>query len=833
MSGRNVIVVGGLLLIGTAGGCKREPNAQPTGYVAAQVITNEAQTIGGRAAEGRIGDLVLENDHARFILQAAGSARVFGLFGGSLLDADLRHDSIEEGNDQLTEAISLVDFYVSTADTVEVIADGSDNHRAVVRVSGPAVPFPMLPPQILDVFSVPQDLQFDMSTDYVIYPHLSALEIVTTVTSRQDDLPVFQTGEVLMASGDQEAFSTANDPAASFATTGSGVSYAYGPAEGDGDSLAISGVVIAIAPGDRTLNDGDSFTVRRWFTVGSGSAASALEPLYETRNLKTGRLHGTVADESGAPATDATVVVADAEDNTVTTLQPDASGAYSGVVLPGDYSVYTTAPARLPSAPLSIAITKNTDVTADFSLTTPGQLSVTITDAVGGGSVPVRISMFGPSGRLLGYAPTGAGTYDVVPGTYQVVASRGVEYTAFVANDVVVTAGETTNLVGTIERVVDTTGWISADFHLHQEFSPDSQVYMPDRLATLVGEGVEWGVSTDHDFMTDYRPWIQDLGLENDLFSSIGVETSTFILGHFNSWPRGVNADTRGHGAPTWFNLPPSDLFTEVRQNLDVEGVVQVNHPRMSNSYFDAIQFDTATGLANADPTELGFAAGTDMLVLDFDAIEAFNGKRVDDLFGNADQQGAIFDWFALLNLGYRFTLTGNSDSHSTTQEVGYPRNFVQSSTDDPAALDEVELSTAVREHRSIVSGGPFITVDVRPEGQGTPGAEVGGELALPGGAQNVDVAVRIQAPPWMDVARIQIYQNSSTPVQTVNVPASLNVVRYDDVITMPVSQDSWFVVYVEGDVDMSPVLPGEKPMSFSNPIWVDLGADGFTPPGL
>ena len=143
MSGRNIIVLGGLLLGFGTFACKNEASPQPTGYVAARVITNVDQTVGGRAAEGRIGDLMLENDHARFIVQAQGSARVFGLFGGTLLDADLRRESVEAGNDQLTEVLSLVDFYVSTAEQVEVIADGSDNKRAIVRVSGPAVPFPM------------------------------------------------------------------------------------------------------------------------------------------------------------------------------------------------------------------------------------------------------------------------------------------------------------------------------------------------------------------------------------------------------------------------------------------------------------------------------------------------------------------------------------------------------------------------------------------------------------------------------------------------------------------------------------------------------------------
>ena len=52
-----------------------------------------------------------------------------------------------------------------------------------------------------------------------------------------------------------------------------------------------------------------------------------------------------------------------------------------------------------------------------------------------------------------------------------------------------------------------------------------------------------------------------------------------------------------------------------------------------------------------------------------------------------------VDDWFTLLNLGYRFTALGNSDTHGTTKtESGCPRNYVYISGDDPLLVD-IEIS--------------------------------------------------------------------------------------------------------------------------------------------
>ena len=93
----------------------------------------------------------------------------------------------------------------------------------------------------------------------------------------------------------------------------------------------------------------------------------------------TGRILGTLTDQSGAAVSGATVVVTDVQRGTARTLTTDESGAYVAADLqPGTYKIHVEAKGfkalERPSVPIEVA----TDVRADFTLQ-PGQVSETIT----------------------------------------------------------------------------------------------------------------------------------------------------------------------------------------------------------------------------------------------------------------------------------------------------------------------------------------------------------------------------------------------------------------------------------------------------------------------
>src|SRR5579883_3501967 len=83
------------LLIISVGSCQSEPAG---GMVQAFRVTDRAQLIGGGPrALGEVGDFMLTNDLIRVVVQNKGFSRGFGVYGGSIIDADLRRPD-EQGH---------------------------------------------------------------------------------------------------------------------------------------------------------------------------------------------------------------------------------------------------------------------------------------------------------------------------------------------------------------------------------------------------------------------------------------------------------------------------------------------------------------------------------------------------------------------------------------------------------------------------------------------------------------------------------------------------------------------------------------------------------------
>ncbi|RME54057.1 MAG: hypothetical protein D6795_04725, partial [Deltaproteobacteria bacterium] len=134
------------------------------------------------------------------------------------------------------------------------------------------------------------------------------------------------------------------------------------------------------------------------------------------------------------------------------------------------------------------------------------------------------------------YTLSGTVTLQIPPGRYRVWASRGLAYTLF-ETEIEAVANEEIRLEARLEKAIDTTGWRSADFHVHARPSSDSQVPLEARIFSLVGEGVEYVAATDHNRLTDYRPVIEALGVGDLLVASVGDEITTGVRGHFNAFP--------------------------------------------------------------------------------------------------------------------------------------------------------------------------------------------------------------------------------------------------------------------------------------------------------
>lgn len=209
-------------------------------------------------------------------------------------------------------------------------------------------------------------------------------------------------------------------------------------------------------------------------------------------------------------------------------------------------------------------------------------------------------------------------TAEVKPDTYTLSISRGIEYTIQKVDSVVVSAGPLTKagIVG-LKRVVDTNGYLSADFHIHSGRSFDSSLPLEARVRSFAGEGVEVMVSTDHDINTDYAPAIKKLGVNSFVTSIIGTEVTTAVprppylsngWGHINGWPTIFDPNQRRSGSVEDESVSLNVILDRLRNTSNVlciggkesgmscppsacpgglctdvgEQVVQMNHPRSS-----------------------------------------------------------------------------------------------------------------------------------------------------------------------------------------------------------------------------------------------------------
>jgi hypothetical protein len=513
------------------------------------------------------------------------------------------------------------------------------------------------------------------------------------------------------------------------------------------------------------------------------------------------------------------------------------------------------------------------------------------------------------------FSPDGTASVDLPDGRYVAVASRGPEYEIDVSPpfDIAADVGAEVDL--TVVRSVETDGWVSADLHVHALPSPDSGIGLAERVVTMAAEGVEFFSSTDHDTVTDYAPVVEALGLTPWVQTAVGVETTTVEVGHFLGFP--LHHDFLGENGGSrelldWTGLGPDALVDHLRQmGAGTDPLVFVAHPRDGIlGYFDQFGFLPEGGvpgvagtpgtplvvtptLSNTNPVITG-----NPMSWDFDALEVLNGKRLDlirtptqtemddfaaggptasiDMIQRtlaeqaglvdgtlalaSEPQGQIDDWFALLNLGFRFTAIGNSDTHGTTSvEAGCPRNYVLAPTDDPAFLGDQDVAEAVRAGHVVISYGPFLRVfaDGQPPG------------SILATSAPVTLSIEVQAPTWVPVDRVELYENGTLVAEWEVVESLVDSLRFYEEVTLQPAVDSWYVAIASGAGDIAPMcsavevpyvdlqrvveealsgisvvsalltpsapIPREYAIpsfALANPIWIDRDGDGFDAPG-
>ncbi len=400
-------------------------------------------------------------------------------------------------------------------------------------------------------------------------------------------------------------------------------------------------------------------------------------------------------------------------------------------------------------------------------------------------------------------------------GSYRVVASRGPEY-SIDETTVEISDGETAELAFQIDRAIHRPDLISVDTHLHT-LESDGSVDVKQRIRSIVAEGVDVAIATDHNLPIDYGPALEELGLRDQLIVLAGAEVTVPERLDYNTYPMAVRPDEHNHGAIDALSTDLSGRFRASRKR-DPGVVLQINHPR-------SWQFDYFNWHA-LDPESAAFAReGFD---LSFDVLEVVNGADYD----RPDNRAARRDWLNLLRRGHFFPLVGTSDSHEIDRdEPGYSRTYVHRGTALGEPADPAQLMRRIREGRSFASNGPIL--DFAVSGRYRPGdtlTAVDGEVA---------VGIEVWSAPWIEASAVRLYVNGEPRDVAMRPIAHASARHLRGELALRLDRDAYLVAEVRGSRSLAPVVQrvssgeaGVLPYALTNPIFVDVDGNGaFDPP--
>lgn len=663
-------------------------------------------------------------------------------------------------------------------------------------------------------------------------------------------------------------------------------------------------VLLTGQPGILAIPPGETGSFVRYFVVTDGDVGSIADARHELLAIPTGTVAGTVT-VAGEPAAGALVSVVQkpgtngAPFNVVDSFRTAADGHFSGGIEPGDYSVLVKLPGYPydsgTMAPTEHPVTVEQGATAEVDVDLPatGRLVVTVEDEIGQ-PMPAKVSLVGfdqapdpgnhtsfvivpidgfvftsdikqKGADLFGLAGVhftdtsgSTGELLVPPAEYQVVVTRGPEYSDY-QERITINAGETTSVDALIARVVDTTGFVSADHHVHLINSLDSSVTRDERLMTMAAEGVEYFIATDHDYITDLSSDLERLGLGEFLSTGIGEEITTFNYGHFNAYPLSREADEVAGGAIDWgragvppgmdypsfgsYDLSPAELFETAKSRLELgpdNGVVQVNHINSSTlGFFQITGVDTALDppQSSVDPALIRQDPSLTNLYDDaYTALELWieAGRDQTQLLLDAN----LGDWFNLLNQGRIKSAIADSDTHHTAIiQAGGPRTYVASSTDLPSEIDPGEHALNINEGKLIATNGPFVDFRLLGDGDAVAGLGVGESNLVTATSGNAILEVHVRSPEWAEYDTIEVYANTvPVPVEDEG-PHGITVPRYSVAPAMVLTAGTDFTVNTRRTMGLpatSLFTNVNIPISVDRDTWVVVlvkGTDGVSRP--
>ncbi len=830
------------------------PALPPTGGATGAFARTAAagDLLVGPAAQGLVGDLIIGNDKAHFVVQAAG--RTIGVVppGGNLIDAALVNADGSQATDDHFGELSMVYKLGRTCDhqSLEIVRDGSQGGPAVIRALGVTTANDFVDMKGIPAIPVDGDVDPDIddhlecATTYVLAPGADTLEVYWTLFNGTPDHAegpmgaLADTGGVIDVWGSSRGFETLGIEALANLSAKSAIDFAvyqgpdvaYGlvprhPTAVPNAQFAIAGVSIVLFGADSLIDlvdrknrylvlDPNQGVTEQMDIVVGRDAGGADAHFRAVTGQATTDIGGTVTFTGAGPAAARVGVFADVDGNgaidatdpIVSYFDTDAAGHYAGKIPTAGNHLVRAEVKDVGRSPGAAA-----GATVDLSIPRPVKLDYTVLDDATSQPIPARLivigdhaafpdmRVFSDGDRLPGMVASAHAAYGTttdlgdgadapffVPagGTYRIYASRGTEWSV-ASTKVVATADQ--DLSFKLRHTVPTDSYVASEWHVHQVGSPDANVASDVRVRSSVSAGIELFAVTDHDYIADLQPVVEDLNLTDRVRVMSGVETTPFAYGHFMAWPMTLDPASPSHGAVDWgrgmpgFAMVPEEIFAAMR----AKGAqcVQINHPRgkpgLGNfqSFFDRanLQFDYANrsifgDFENAEvPNEMLRLPGTSLWSDTFNTLEVWNGFEMVDSDADGRREitkldRVLADWFNFLSMGLVLTPTGSSDTHTSFDNaMGMPRTMVRVSDDSTQAIlsgaivdDTMMTLTGARARDMVLTNGPMITVTSQTV------SAIGSVVTAQAGT--VTLHVTISSPDWAEIDTLEVFANATPP---------------------------------------------------------------------
>lgn len=780
-------------------------------------LGREKELPKGKEADGIRGDFVLRNDKVEAVisqnapLRRANMSTFYGADGvtpGCLYDLTLRGVA----NDQLVVYGPCGHGEVSYVKAVSVKEDGAAAVESVTTAAKNAGVFKRHEYRVKD----------GVQGIFITTVLRNESEAVQKVATKSDFMRFESTG-----------------------TTSDGIYWvgAINPAHKAGYAL----ITLSLA-GIQELKDTvemqpkQEIVIQRFFAVGT-SPAQAVGEARAQKSSRFGTVTGEIKEADGKGISTATITVPDGKE--VIPGYPDSDGKFSFKLPLGPVELTVDDLGR-PQAKIALSIAEGANAAPKVAMPSASSIRFDISDEAGK-TIPCKAHFtpldqaapalnLGPKHRAHGcvdqyHSENGQFTVQLPVGKYRVVVVRGPEY-GHLSQEVTLVAGAQVVFKGSLKRLVDTKGWISADFHNHSTPSGDNVCDTDGRLINIAAEHLEFTPTTEHNRLYDWEPTIKALGLETHIKTVKGMEL-TGSRQHFNAFPFEPDPLIQDGGAPVWNDDPRITALTLRRwQSERSDRWIQFNHPDLSNMFIDRDGDGAADG---------GFVGVGDMI----DGTETENGPGTDILYDSpykvSRAPGALaakassvreFIWRQLLNQGKRLVAVGVADAHSVYGNgVGCWRCYLPSSTDEPAKIDWAELAPRAKQGNMVLTTGPFLEVTTQN------GKIAGDDDRATGG---IDLKVRVQCTDWIDINRVQVLVNSR-PDPELNFTRETHpkmfkdgVVKFDEKLHVPLQQDAHIIVVAINEKGDSKICYGSsdyakmRPCAYNNPIYIDVDGNGF-----